>query len=119
LKKIKSHIAFILAGIFLFPILVQSTHFLAHTEHHHCSGIECVNIVVNTEALAFEPFQNIDSEGNCLICDYKISLKDIPQAFDTSFGIDVHFLFRQILVEAPQIGFESHPGTPRAPPVQA
>jgi len=119
LKKIKSHIAFVLAGIFIFPILVQSTHFLVHAEHHHCSGFECSINSVNSEALAFNPFIGEGSDGNCLICDYKISLKNIPQAFNFGFDIDVHFLIRNIIAEAPHLGFESHPGTPRAPPVKA
>jgi hypothetical protein len=118
LKKFKSHIAFILAGIFLFPMLVQSTHFLAHAQQHHCSGFECSNISLNSEALAFNPFIDAGSDDNCLICDYKISLKNIPQAFNFGFDIDVHFMIRNLIAEAPHIGFESHPGTPRAPPAK-
>jgi hypothetical protein len=118
LKKIKSHIAFVLAGIFIFPMLVQSTHFFAHAEHQHCSGFECSIISLNSEALAFNPFIDGGSKGDCLICDYKISLKDIPKAFNISIDIDIHFLIRNIIAEAPHLGFESHPGTPRAPPVK-
>jgi hypothetical protein len=117
LKRLRKHIAFILFGIFFFPILFQSIHIVWHhsnsfkCNHHQCYCEIIVKPVTrNTSNISKE-------EDHCPICEYEFSLNEIPQIFKfRSFIPILTFVYNEIAVHQKfQQVFSIK--TPRAPPV--
>ncbi len=114
--RLKKHIAFLLFGIFFFPIIFQSLHVVRHhshnnkVEHHICHH-------KTTDKCCPDTSESISQEEKiCAICEYHFSLNDIPKIF----------IFRSIIPEficsinqtATQQGYQQvfRDKSPRAPP---
>lgn len=115
--KLRKHIAFILFGIFFFPILFQSVHIVWHhsngykSEHNHCfQPITNKGLYSNGENLS-------EKEKTCPICEYQFSINDLPKI--SLFKADIPVL-AFIYIEATtkqQYKQVFSDKTPRAPPI--
>jgi hypothetical protein len=117
LIRFKKHIAYLLFGIFFFPILFQSVHIVWHkskankNEHHCCHSEAC-------DKDSSEKTENISQkEDVCQICEFHFSLNDLPTisifssvipAFTCSLNVETsRQYYRQDLIKK----------SPRAPPI--
>ncbi len=79
--KINRHIAFLLLGIFFFPIVFQSIHILRHHFHSHEEHVqECFIKTLDTVA-QYNADSHNEYDEYCPICDYHFSINDVPEIF--------------------------------------
>lgn len=77
--KLRKHIALLLFGIFLFPILFQSIHVVwHHSRTYICGHNLCSQTITNKDFLTNG--ENIsEKEKICPICEYQFSINDLPK----------------------------------------
>lgn len=115
--RLSKHIAFLLFGVFIFPILFQSVHIVRHhshdikCEHEHChQTIADKGFHSNVEI-------NSEKEKSCLICEFEFSINDLPEIAFFSPAINViDFNYAEIATQEARIQVLSEK-SPRAPPV--
>jgi len=115
LIKLKKYIAFLLFGIFFFPIVFQSVHIVWHHAHgykcnhnHHHIIVE-VNLHQDVEKIS-------ETEQICPICEFHFSINNVPK---TSFFNSVIPVFAYLFnVTADNINYTQIYTfkSPRAPP---
>lgn len=115
--RLRKHIAFLLFGIFFFPVIFQSLHIVWHhshgyeCEHHHChKESPDKNSALNTQNLS-------DTENTCLICEFEFSITDVPELFIKKKEIPVlTYTYSEVATQQQykQIFTDK---TPRAPPI--
>jgi hypothetical protein len=114
LIKLKHHIAAILLGLFMFPILFQSVHVLWHHTQDCIDACCCKHIDVVSESSSGTI---ATLEEDCLICNYLITINSFadPVVYRISLPIEKRaFVFLIIQHPLKQVGsFKS----PRAPPI--
>jgi hypothetical protein len=74
LTRIKQHIATVLAGILIFPVIFQSVHVIWHHSHDHPVTVEhaCCS---DTRAGSCENVTEILSNtGHCPVCEYQFTV---------------------------------------------
>jgi hypothetical protein len=80
--------AFLLLGLFVFPIFYQSVHICLH--HHRKNEIGC-NIQHhdndNLSHLSFHFSKTIDKDGHCPVCEYQFSVNDLSSVSVFEIGI--------------------------------
>lgn len=115
MNGIKKHIAFILLGIFVFPIFYQPYHIvLHHSEELHCHHDCCSSKIEKSTDLIVDIYT--EKEEPCPICNYHFPVNDIPgiSFFATSlialkgqiYDLDIKRASQQVVSIK----------TPRAPP---
>jgi len=80
LKKISKHIAIVLLGIFIIPIIFQSIHIVLHLAHVHGNA----DLVELYSTKGFDVNKSVcnskkGSEIHCLICEYKFPVSNAPE----------------------------------------
>lgn len=115
--RVRKHIAFVLFGIFFFPILFQSIHVVWHHSHSYkCEHNLCSQTITNKDL--HTNGENIsEKEKTCSICAYQFAINDLPTI---SFFNPVIPIF---ICDYNEIATQHHykqvfsDKTPRAPPV--
>lgn len=115
--KLRKHIAFLLFGIFFFFILFQSVHIVWHHSHgYKCEHNQCFQTITNTDIHLYG--ENVsEKEKTCPICEYQLSINDLPKisffnavipVFDCTYiEVVIQQQYKQVFSDK----------TPRAPPV--
>ena len=77
--RLRKHIAFLLFGIFFFPIIFQSIHIVWHHSHDYTNEQHLCLIETNDKD-NFNKIENISQkEEICPICEYQFSLNNLPK----------------------------------------
>nr|WP_321357304.1 hypothetical protein [uncultured Draconibacterium sp.] len=78
MKSLKIHIAFLLLGIFVFPIAYQPYHIVRHhSEKTDCHHPSCHLKYEKPDGLVLDI--NTDGYESCPICDYHFPVNDLPR----------------------------------------
>lgn len=115
--RLRIHIAFLLFGIFFFPILFQSIHIACHqynnykSEHHFCHD------KVHDKVTNAKGEKELEKENTCLLCEYQFSINDLPDVFFFSSVIPAFSCVSNEIAENHQYKQVYTVKTPRAPPV--
>lgn len=114
LRRFNQHIAAILLGMFMFPLVFQSVHVLWHHAQVCVDACCCKHLEVTSES----PSGDITTlEDDCPICNYLITINGFadPLVHRTSLVVEKRvFVFLATQPPLKQVGgFES----PRAPPI--
>lgn len=111
---VRKHIAIILLGVFIFPVVFQQVHIMRHHSHDHGACI----LVMDPDSPDGNKVSSQRKDSHCLLCEYKlsvISLLDI--VFITSTVNIIEDLETELVSFCPlQILFSSE--SPRAPPLR-
>jgi hypothetical protein len=77
LIRVRKHIAFLLFGIFFFPILFQSIHVVWHHSHtYKCEHNLCSQTITNNDI--HTNGENVsEKEKTCPICAYQFAINDL------------------------------------------
>lgn len=75
MHRFKVHIAILLFGIFIYPIVFHVAHFSSHSSDEHSS---CQNPTETIDADLSTKVGTNDSE-DCAVCDYQFFVNDVPQ----------------------------------------
>lgn len=113
---VRKHIAFLLFGIFFFPILFQSIHVVwrhshpSKCEHNLCSQTITNKVHTNGENVS-------EKEGTCPICAYQFAINNFPTI--TFFNPVIPIFICDYNEIATQQYYKQvfSDKTPRAPPV--
>lgn len=110
--RLKRHIAILLLGVLLFPIVYQSAHTISH--HFHEISHSC-ELPHTNKKIAGHVFVNSE-EDTCPIIEYKIIVNQMPVHIQTcdrhQFYIEINFNW-QYNAKQTLIGYKK---SPRAPP---
>lgn len=115
--NLRNHIALLLFGVFFFPILFQSVHFVRHHSHdYNCEHYLChqtiadINFHTNGENLSEEV-------KKCLICEYHFSINELPEISVSGRVIpSITCIYNEIVIQQQHKQVISIK-VPRAPPV--
>lgn len=118
LKKLNKHIALLLFGIFIFPVLFQPMHVLWHKSIAEFSCSSChFHYHLAGQAETDEESAIESCNQHCLLCDYEFSITSIPEHF--VFECNIEKADKQSIISylvQPQKPFAGNT-SPRAPPV--
>lgn len=115
--KLRKHIAFLLFGIFFFPILFQSTHVVWHHAHSYkCEHNLCSQTTTNKDL--HSNGENVsEKEKTCPICAYQFAINDLPKISFFNAIIPVFTCTYNEVATQQHYKQGSSDKTPRAPPV--
>ncbi|MBN2728719.1 MAG: hypothetical protein JXR53_05795 [Bacteroidales bacterium] len=115
--KLRKHIAYLLFGIFFFPILFQSVHVVWH--HSHGDQGEhtlCAQTITRTDFQSNN--KNVsEKEKTCPICEYQFSINDLPKISFFNPAIPENACNYLKIAKQQQYKQVFSDKTPRAPPV--
>ncbi len=113
---LKNHIAIVLVGIFIFPVVFQPVHVIWHQSPGSCIEHQCCKVeATESTSLPGMKFESQDDE-HCPICEYQFPVKDLPEAFlFRPFTPLIHCSLEALVIDLafPQ---PKSTKTPRAPP---
>jgi len=118
LIKLRKHIAFLLFGIFLFPIIFQTIHIVEHHSHAHKSDHNH-SLKTVTNSYSHSEGENLfQKEKICPICEYQFSINDLPSItlFNAAAPVLLLSAYNAVATEQHYRHVFSEK-TPRAPPV--
>jgi len=119
LHNIKKHIAILLIGIFIFPLLFQPLHVLLHHKYHPflCANTSFETVFVGESTDLH--FHQTDKNERCPICDYHFSLNQLPPVIVSVAVVPLLMsTVHEKNISASIVEFNSVK-SPRAPPVFA
>ena len=117
MNRFRKYIAFLLFGIFFFPILFQSVHIVWHHSHgYKCKDNFCHQTIADKEFYPNE--KNVtEKEKTCPICEYQFSINDLPKiSFFSPVISGIAYVYNEIATQQQYKQLFSDK-TPRAPPV--
>ena len=80
LMKFNKHIATLLLGLFISPIIFQSVHIVWHHSHSVADNHHVDNVIDN-QRLQGEAKSVLTEDNHCPICEYKFSIHNLPAIF--------------------------------------
>lgn len=79
MRRLKHYIALLFAAIVLFPIVMQTVHFVwSPEEKHHCCSHDCTERRDKLSDQAIYSVTLSTSHEQCAICDYTFVTRDLP-----------------------------------------
>lgn len=78
--KFNKHIATLLLGLFISPIIFQSVHIVWHHSHsvadnHH------INNINDNQRLQGEAISVLTEDNHCPVCEYEFAIHNLPAIF--------------------------------------
>jgi hypothetical protein len=109
----RKHIAIILLGMFIFPVVFQQFHIIRHHSHDQGAGI----LVINQDSPDCTKVSCQRKDCHCPLCEYKFSIINMPDVFFFNAAINIiEGIEAESASSRPlQIPFSS--ASPRAPPL--
>lgn len=113
----KKHIVFFLLGIFIFPVLFKSFHFIWHQSHIHHVKQCWYSVGTSNGNCQFVNETETEEEKVCPICEYQFSITNYPKiSFFKSIIHEFILVFNgKNTQQINEILFASE--SPRAPPL--
>ena len=115
--RLKKHIAFLLFGIFIFPIVFQSVHIVWHHSHvYKCAHNHGLQAASKTDF--HSNGENVsEKQTTCPICEYQFSINELPNIATFNAVIPVFpYSYNEVATQQ-QYRQAFSDKTPRAPPV--
>jgi hypothetical protein len=82
LRELHKHIALLVFGIFIFPILFQPVHIIWHHSHETPVCTSCHVSDIGKQCTDQKDENSIDNqEKQCLVCSYEFSITELPEFF--------------------------------------
>ena len=115
---LKKHIAFLLFGIFFFPIIFQSFHIVwSHSHVYKCEEHNnSSKTISNKDFIKYSKYLS-ETEDTCNICEYQFSINDLPKISFFTAGITVFEVTHNKVATKEKYNQIFSVKTPRAPPV--